>query len=78
MTRKERGEELRSSGQKKLRDLEDVHILLLGASDIYSNSLLLDRPCVPYTHAFPFPWGGTCFSCGVAHSWEDTFAPESK
>lgn len=26
MTRKERGEELKSSGQKKLRDLEDVHI----------------------------------------------------
>lgn len=26
MTRKERGEELKSSGQKKLRDLEDEHI----------------------------------------------------
>lgn len=51
MTRKERGKEWRSAGQK-LRDLGPggcAH-LLLGASDLRANILLLGICCVSYAH----------------------------
>lgn len=49
MTRKERGEELRSSGQKKLRDLEDEHI----QTSVPTVCCLTDPVFLILTH-FPF------------------------
>lgn len=40
-------------------DLEDVHMPLLGTSDLHANILLLGIRCVPYTHHVSLSLGAT-------------------